>query len=63
MDEKFATAKAWTNGDMDGYLAMLEKFWTPVKDKDQNHKDFFANIEKIKKEWTLEKRRPWVAPW
>jgi hypothetical protein len=63
MDQKFAEAKARTNRDMDTYLAMLIKSWTPVKNQDQNHKDFFANIEHVKKEWTLEKRRPWVAPW
>jgi hypothetical protein len=63
MDEKFAEAKRRTNQDMDTYLDLLVKTWTPAKNKDKDHKDFLANIEKIKKEWTLEKRRPWMAPW
>jgi hypothetical protein len=63
MDQKFAEAKARTNRDMDTYLAMLVELWSPRKNQDQNHKEFFANIEHVKKEWTFEKRRPWVAPW
>lgn len=63
MDQKFAEANARTDRDMDSFLAMLVQSWTPVKNQDRNHKDFFANIEKVRKEWTLEKRRLWVAPW
>jgi hypothetical protein len=63
MDQKFAEAKARTDRDMKKYLEMLVDSWSPLKNRDQNHRDFFANIEHVTKEWTLEKRRPWVAPW
>ena len=63
MDEKFTEAKARTNRDMKDYLELLVKTWSPLRNQDQNHRDFVANIEHVKREWILEKQRPWMAPW
>lgn len=48
---------------MDTYLNLFVSTWRPIKDRNQNNKAFFASIEKVKKEWILEKQRPWVKPW
>ena len=64
MDERFFIANQRTNHDMDTYLTLLDRIWTvPTTAADQNRKDFYALIKKVKQEWANEKRAAWKKPW